>query len=445
MSRTPSEETHAAPAAGLPESLLEEIAEGAVDRELGRILPFEQVSRLDAAGFGALRVPREAGGPGLSIEDLIGEVIRLAQADSNIAHLYRGHFGFVESLRFQPEEIRRLWYARVLAGATVGNASTEKGGNALGTLNTVLSRDAAGGWRLDGEKFYSTGTVFSDYTRVSAAEPDGSPGRRFAVVATDAPGVTVHDDWDGFGQRLTGTGTTVFEAVPVEPLAVLNRVAGTHETVHEAAFFQLYLLAVQAGIARAALRDAVALVARRTRTFNTSGSGLPFRHDPLIQQIIGTMSAKTMVAEAVVREVARVHDRSLAAGLAAGTAEPGFGGELPAAVYEAELAVEKAQVTVPAIVLEVTQELFQTVGASATARTKALDRHWRNAQTVATHNPIVFRARSIGDYEVNGALPEGLNAIGDAPGPAAGTHPAGSAAPATSLDRDAGEDSGAAR
>ncbi len=63
------------------------------------------------------------------------------------------------------------------------------------------------------------------------------------------------------------------------------------------------------------------------------------------------------------------------------------------------------------------QELFQTVGASATMRPKALDRHWRNAQTIATHNPIVFRARSIGDYEINGTLPEGLNAIGDAQGP----------------------------
>lgn len=401
----------------LPTELLDRIREGALERELHRILPFEQVAWLDQAGFGALRVPPEFGGPGLSIEGLIEQVIRLAEADSNVAHLYRGHFGFVESLRFQPRDIQETWYPRVLAGTTVGNASTEKGGNALGALNTTLHQDQAGQLRVSGEKFYSTGTIFSDYTRVSAAQDGDSPGRRFAVVATDGDGVVVHDDWDGFGQKLTGTGTTELHNAPVPDTSVLNRIHGSHEAVHEAAFFQLYLLAVQVGIARAAVRDAGTTLAKRTRTFNTSGSGLPFKQDPLIQQLIGKMSSKTFVAEAAVLHAARIHDEALEAGQAAGTADPEFHGALPEGVYEAEIAAQKAQITVPDLVLAVTQELFQTVGASATLRSKALDRHWRNAQTVATHNPIVFRARAVGDYTINGTLPEGLNAIGDvAPG-----------------------------
>lgn len=388
--------------AGLSKSLLAEIRAGAVERELERTLPFEQVGWLDEVRFGALRVPAEFGGPGLSVEELTSEIIALAEADSNIAHLYRGHFGFVESLRFQPAETRATWYARALEGRTIGNASTEKGGNALGSLNTTLHTDAAGRQVLNGQKYYSTGTIFSDYTRVSAAQAQEREGRRFAVVPTDAPGVTLVDDWDGFGQKLTGTGTTVLDAVTVEDIAVLERRPGDAESVHEAAFFQLYLLAVQVGIARAALGDATATLARRTRTFNTSASGLPFSQDPLIQQRIGTMSSKAFVAESAVLAAARVLDQALAPSTEA------------AQRHQAEIAVEKAQITVPELVLAVTSELFQTVGASATARTKALDRHWRNAQTIATHNPIVFRARSLGDYEINGTLPEGLNAIGEA-------------------------------
>lgn len=395
----------------LRQDLLEEIAAGAVGRELGRELPFEPVRKLDEAGFGALRVPQEYGGPGLSIEQLTGELIRLAEADSNVAHLYRGHFGFVEAIRFQPEEIRAHWYQKVLEGRTVGNASTEKGGNTLGELNTVLTEEDGQAY-LTGEKFYCTGTIFSDYTRVSASRADG--GRKFAVVGVDAPGVTVHDDWDGFGQRLTGTGTTAFDRVKVEPHGVLDRVVGGHEAVHEAAFFQLYLLAAQVGVAKAAVRDAAELVRKRKRTFNTSGTGQLFKDDPLIQQIIGKMSAKAFAAEATVLEVARIQDRALRAGLEDGTDQAEPDGDLPREVYDAEIAVEQAHVSVPDLVISVTQELFQTVGASATMRPKALDRHWRNAQTIATHNPIVFRARSIGDYEINGSLPEGLNAIGDA-------------------------------
>lgn len=398
----------------IPAELLTRIREGAVERELDRILPFEQVGWLDDAGFGALRVPEEFGGPDLSVEELIREVIALAEADSNVAHLYRGHFGFVESLRFQPSAIRELWYARVLSGSTVGNASTERGGNALGSLNTRLESGPTGAALLTGEKHYSTGTIFSTYTRVSAAQAGQGEGRRFAVVPTDAPGVTLLDDWDGFGQKLTGTGTTLLESVAVEELGVLQRSPGDHESVHEAAFFQLYLLAVQAGIAKAALADATSTLARRTRTFNTSAAGQAFRQDPLIQQVVGTMSSKAFVAEAAVLEAARAVDRALIAGLQAGTGDPGFSAPAPREIHDAEIAVEKAQISVPDLVLAVTLELFQTAGASATVRSKALDRHWRNAQTIATHNPIVFRARSLGDHEINGTLPQGLNAIGEA-------------------------------
>ena len=52
------------------------------------------------------------------------------------------------------------------------------------------------------------------------------------------------DDWDGFGQRLTGTGTAVFDGVAVPPQDVLDRAPGSAEAVYEAAWFQLILLAV---------------------------------------------------------------------------------------------------------------------------------------------------------------------------------------------------------
>jgi alkylation response protein AidB-like acyl-CoA dehydrogenase len=35
-------------------------------------------------------------------------------------------------------------------------------------------------------------------------------------------------------------------------------------------------------------------------------------------------------------------------------------------------------------------------------RSHNFDRHWRNARTLSSHNPTTLKARSIGDYEVNG-------------------------------------------
>lgn len=386
------------------------IAEGSRERDFARVLPFEQVHWLNEAGFSALRVPVEFGGAGVSVETFTRLLIDLAAADSNVAHLYRSHFGFIESLQWQKDSVSRRWYELAVAGKTVGNASTERGGNALGQLNTLLTKQD-GGWVINGEKYYTTGTIFSDYTRVSAGV-EGGDGRIFAVVDTKAAGVNIVDDWDGFGQRLTGTGTTSFKNVAVANDDIFDRIAGGAEATHEAAFFQLVLLAVLAGIAHAARDDAAASVATRTRTFNT-GSGLPFREDPLIQETVGRIATKAFSAEAIVLAAARSLDVALEASLAQ---DPDADGNRPTTSkgHHAELAVEQAHVAVPELAIGAAQQLFETGGASATSTSKGLDRHWRNAQTVATHNPISFRARSIGDYFINGTLPEGLNAIGDA-------------------------------
>ena len=69
----------------------------------------------------------------------------------------------------------------------------------------LQSENNNGADRLNGTKFYSTGSIYSDYTQVWAS----APGNRIAgaVVPIDRAGVSILDDWDGFGQRLTGTGT----------------------------------------------------------------------------------------------------------------------------------------------------------------------------------------------------------------------------------------------
>jgi hypothetical protein len=40
--------------------------------------------------------------------------------------------------------------------------------------------------------------------------------------------------------------------------------------------------------------------------------------------------------------------------------------------------------------------LFGVGGASAVAERFRLDRHWRNAHTLASHNPVIYRDRLVG-------------------------------------------------
>lgn len=377
------------------------IAQGAREREQHRELPYQQVAWLKDAGFTALRVPASHGGTPVSHTDLFRLLIELAAADSNVAHLLRSHFSFVETIALQPAEFQDRWFPRVLAGEIFGNAATERGGNALGATNTKLINTGAG-WVLRGEKYYTTGSIFADWVVVMAST-DGVEGRQYAVVERTAPGVRILDDWDGFGQPLTGTGTAIFEDVPVQEQNIIQRkVASTLEP----AFFQLCLLAVLVGIGKAARDEAAGLVAARTRTFNT-GSGALFRDDAQIQELVGRLAANVFAAESIViaaaRELDAAHDAAL-------------GLDEQQAYLRAELAVQQAHVATPKLVLDATSELFDVTGASAVSTSKSLDRYWRNARTVATHNPVAFKARSVGDYFINGTIPTGLNSIGEAKG-----------------------------
>lgn len=376
-----------------------QIAEGAVERENNHVLPFEPVRWLKESGFTALRVPAAHGGDPISHEHLFRLVVELSAADSNVGHLLRSHFSFVETIALQPEDFQLRWFPRVIAGEIFGNAATERGGNALGTTNTKLRQDA-GRWLLQGQKYYTTGSIFADWVIVMAST-EGVEGRQYAIVRADDPRVRIIDDWDGFGQPLTGTGTAIFDdvVVPGEDI-IARKVSSTLEP----AFFQLALLSVLAGIGHAALADAAQLVRNRTRTFNT-GSGELFRNDPLIQEKVGRIAAAVYAADSIVFTAARDLDAAV---------DPSLGLDEESAFIRAEIAVQQAHVSVPKLVLDATSEIFDVTGASAVSRGKSLDRHWRNARTVATHNPVTFKARSVGDYYINGTIPTGLHSIGEA-------------------------------
>ncbi|MCD7082195.1 acyl-CoA dehydrogenase family protein, partial [Pseudomonas sp. MAFF 311095] len=185
--------------------IFQRIADGALAREQQRTLPHEPIQWLKEAGFGAVRVPVEYGGGGASLPQLFELLIELAEADSNVPQALRGHFAFAEDrLNAPPSAGRDLWFKRFVDGDIVGCAWTEIGNVAIGDVVTQVSPDGDS-WKLNGEKFYSTGSIFADWIDVYAQRSDTGAD---VIAATRArqPGVVHSDDWDGFGQRTTGSG-----------------------------------------------------------------------------------------------------------------------------------------------------------------------------------------------------------------------------------------------
>jgi alkylation response protein AidB-like acyl-CoA dehydrogenase len=388
--------------------VLAAVAEGALQRELDGDLPLEAVRLLKAEGFGALRVPGSFGGGGVDLVGLTRLWIELAAVDANLPQAFRGHFAVVEDRLWHHARSsdQRVWFDRFVAGEMAGNAWSEVG-SAIDLPRTVLRPRADGSYRLDGTKYYTTGTIFAEWADVHArlampGHPDEAEDpTAIALVDTRDPGVRVVDDWNGFGQQGTGSGTTTFDNVGVPADHVLPF---EDRFPYQTAFYQLNLLATLTGIAKAALRDVVDAVQTRTRNFSHANAPR-VRDDAQVLALVGGIAAAVYAAEAATLRVAATVQAVADAPLASTEA-------VAALVEASEIESSTAQVVVSELVLRATSDLFDALGASATARPLALDRHWRNARTVASHNPRILKARVVGAHVVNGTPPPYAWSIG---------------------------------
>ena len=377
------------------EQLFAEIAEGESEREKERILPFGVIDRIRKARLGALRLPASAGGRGCSIRELFEIVIRLGEADANVAHILRNHFSVVELLVRRPRSDQgRQWQRAVADGAIIGLATTELDSPQVGnvTPNTIIAPDGDD-YLLNGTKYYSTGTLYSDYVFVRAADATGKLGA--AIIPVGRDGIELVDDWDGLGQRLTATGTTHFRNVRLKRQEVVFDAPDSgYGAPYSNTFAQLFLTAVVAGIARATVRDAAALVRSRKRTFYYAPSEIP-TDDPVLQQTVGQIASGAFAAEAVVLAAAEALD------LATDAIDTGAANATELA-HHAALLSAKAKIVTDDFSIRGGSLLFDVGSASATKKATNFDRHWHNARTLSSHNPTTFKARSIGQHEING-------------------------------------------
>lgn len=373
-------------------ALLPAIAAGAAERERERRLPYAAIAELAAAGLYTVRIPQQYGGPGGSVSDVIELLLQVAAADSNVAQALRPGFAFVEGLLAASaegaEQERVRWFAVYLQGAVIGNAGWELGG-ANGAIAARLVREGDH-FRANGSKFYSTGALFADYVSAVALDEDEQPVS--FILPRDCEGLELVDDFDAMGQRLTASGTTHLHNVRVEASDIRTRTVEEGKRTIVTPFLQLFLGTVLAGIARNALNDASQFAREHARPIKHSSASQSV-DDPYVQLSVGDIAARAFGAEALVLKAAASIDRAWAAQLD------------ESAVEQAALEVAQAQYLAAELALKAGETLFDVGGASTTGRQHNLDRHWRNARTVANHNPRHWKAAVVGAWQLKGTRP----------------------------------------
>lgn len=379
-------------------AVVERIAASTYARERGEADTQQALQWICDDGLGRLRMPQAHGGRNISLTTLYDFVLDLAEADSNIPHILRNHFAFVEKvLRAEALPQYKRWSAYLDRGDLFGLGASELGTQNIGDGdgNTVLRNDGDG-FRLDGIKYYSTGNLYFDHIVVNAKT---SAGEFVAArVGVRQKGVHILEDWDGIGQRFTASGTTEFHDVAVEAADVLY-LEDEFQLPFQATFAQLYLTTIVAGILRRIAKDAIDLVRSRKRNYYHAVDSEPAR-DPLLQQSVGRLSSAAFMAESAVLR---------AAGILEAAFDSIHNGRVDDEIFkQAALSAAQSKVIVDDLALNSATHLFDVGGGSATKRSALLDRHWRNIRTISSHNPVAYKARILGDHLINQApLPTG--------------------------------------
>lgn len=381
-----------AEAIAVAHELAARFAAGASERDALRRLPWDEIELYTASGLGGITVPREyGGGAAVSYATLATVFEILTAADASLGQIPQNHFGVLGLLAEAGSPAQKArFFGDVLDGCRIGNAGPARDGKAITAVSTGLAR-SEGGWLLSGERFYSTGAIFAHWIPTRALDDEGRGVQVW--VPHDAPGVTVIDDWDAFGQRTTASGTVRFDNVriddpdqiiPVWPLADRPGLAGP--------ISQLLQAAIDSGIAQGALRETIAFVRDHARPWQQAGLERA-SDDPHIIHEIGRLETALHAAQHLLHKAGRTLDEIAAAPV---TAESSA---------RASVAVAKAKILTTEIALDASEKLLELAGSAASRSRHNLGRYWRDARVHTLHDPVRWKYHLLGNYELNGALP----------------------------------------
>ncbi|MGE7958182.1 SfnB family sulfur acquisition oxidoreductase [Pseudomonas sp. NPDC089530] len=362
----------------------------AARRDQQRKLPWAEIEHFTRSGLGSIAIPREYGGPQVSFVTLAEVFAIVSAADPALGQIPQNQFGILHLiLGCATERQKKQLFQSVLEGWRIGNAGPERGTRNTLELKARITADGDG-YRLNGQKFYSTGALFAHWVAVKALNDDGR--QVLAFVRRGTPGLRIIDDWSGFGQRTTASGTIVLNDVRVDADLVLDNWRINESPNIQGAVSQLIQAAIDAGIARAAIDDAISFVRERSRPWIDANVERA-SDDLYVIADIGKLKIELHAAEALLRKAGQVLDQVNAAPISAESAA------------RASIAVAEAKVLTTEISLLASEKLFELAGSRATLAEFNLDRHWRNARVHTLHDPVRWKYHAVGSYQLNGTLP----------------------------------------
>lgn len=359
-------------------------------RDQNRILPTEQINQFSQKGLGGIRIPKQYGGAFVSNKSLAHVFRILSKADANVGQIPQNQFGLLNFINITGSETQKQFiYSEILAGKRIANGGPEKNSKDTKAIQTTLTLEN-GQYFLNGEKFYSTGTSFADWLAIRALHPDDYTV--LAIVDRHASGVEVINDWNGFGQRTTASGTVKLRNVVVDPALFFDeRIIADTPNVR-GAYSQLLQVAIDVGIAEAAFDDTLSSI-RKARPIIDAGVEKASEEHYTLQEV-GKLNILLDAAILLLDDAAEYLDElDQIAEISAEQAA------------RASILVAEAKIYANDAALHISEKLLELGGSRASLSQHNLDQHWRNARVHTLHDPVRWKFHAIGDYYLNGTHP----------------------------------------
>lgn len=372
----------------IAQNLAQQFKTHAIQRDAERILPFNEIETYSQSGLWAITVPKEYGGAEVSSYTVAQIIALMSGVDGSIGQIPQNHFYALEVLRNTgSEEQKRKLYTEVLQGARFGNALAEfKTKNAAHKQTSIKKTEQ--GYEVNGEKFYCTGSLFAQ--RIPTLVKDENNREFLAFIPRESLGVELIDDWSGFGQRTTGSGTVKFNHVSVlaEDIIPFDTAFTTLTLVGP--FAQIMHAAIETGIARAAFEETLIRV-HQARPWIDSGVNSASQ-DPLTKYELGRIIADVRASEVLLKRAAYSID----------AARPSPNAEN---IAKASLDVAKVRAHSTETALKASSKLIELAGSRGSQREDGLDRFWRNARVHTLHDASRWKYYFIANHLLNGVLP----------------------------------------
>jgi SfnB family sulfur acquisition oxidoreductase len=363
---------------------------GRNQRDQNRELPFAEVDLFSQKGLGGIRIPRAFGGAFVSNKTL-AQVFRIInKADSSLGQIPQNQIALLNMIDIMGTQQQKAFvFNEILHGKRLANGGPERNTKDSKTLDTRLSIEN-GRYFVTGEKFYSTGSRFADWLAIKAIHPEGYVV--LTLVERAKNGVNVIDNWNGFGQRTTSSGTVKLNHVEVDPLLIFDERLLAHQSSYRGAFSQLMQVAIDVGIAEAALEDTLAAVKQARPIIDSGFDKASLEHYTL--QEVGKSIVLLDAAILLLDEAAEYLDE---------LDQLQSVNEEQAAL--ASIRVAEAKVYANDAALHISEKLLELGGSRASLQQHNYDQHWRNARVHTLHDPIRWKLHALGDYYLNHTLP----------------------------------------